>query len=297
LSERSRSPTRPSPGSIDARVAAGRLRLRAAGIAAEEAGLDARLLAEHALGWTTARLLTDGARTPPAAFAATYDALIERRARREPTAYILGSKEFWALRFDVSPAVLVPRPETELVVAAALARLPGSDAPVRIADVGTGSGCLAVALAVERPNAQVVATDASVAALEVASINASRHGVSSRVRFLMSDLLGADADGFDMIVSNPPYVPDRDKDALPPEVRDYEPSSALFAGPDGLTVIRRLLPLAAERLVVAGWLIFEFGFGQAEAITQLVAATPALTLWGVDRDLAGIPRVAIVQRA
>jgi release factor glutamine methyltransferase len=297
LSEQSRPARPPSPGNIDACVAAGRQRLREAGISAEEAGLDARLLAERALGRNTARLLSYGAQAPPPGFDATYDALIERRARREPTAYILGSKEFWALRFDVSPAVLVPRPETELVVAAALDRLPVADAAVRIADVGTGSGCLAVALAVERPNAQVVATDVSRAALVVASANARRHGVSSRVRLIASDLLGTDDSDFDVIVSNPPYIPDRDRDALPPEVRDYEPASALFAGPDGLTMIRRLLPLAGERLIGEGWLIFEFGCGQADAITQLVAGTPALTLRGIERDLAGIPRVAIVRRA
>lgn len=281
---------------IHARVAAARHRLREAGIPSDEADLDARLLAESALRWDAARLFAHANEQEPAGFVYEYGTLVTRRAAREPMAYVLGRQEFWGLEFEVSVAVLIPRPETELVVDAALETFAGPIASIDIADIGTGSGCLAVTLAHERPNARVVATDVSGAALDVARRNAARHGVSARVQFLEADLLGPIEQPFDLIVSNPPYVPERDRATLQPEVRDYEPPAALFAGDDGLSVIRRLVDNAAVRLKPEGFMIFEFGFGQADAVQAIVAAAPGLALVQVRSDLQRIPRVAIATR-
>ena len=274
-------------------VASARQRLRDAGIPGDEADLDARLLAEHVLKWDAARLLTHAAEPEPARFAEQYGEVVTRRAAREPMAYVLGRQEFWGLDFEVSPAVLIPRPETELIVEAALAAFPDSKTPLDIADVGAGSGCLAVALAHERPKARVVAIDLSRAALEVARRNAVRHRVAARIELAEGDLLAGINRAFDLIVSNPPYVPNRDRATLPPEVRDHEPHGALFAGDDGLSVIRRLVDHAVARLKPAGLLIVEFGFGQADAVKALITQTPGLSLLEVRRDLQGIPRVAI----
>jgi release factor glutamine methyltransferase len=192
---------------------------------------------------------------------------------------------------------LIPRPETELIVEAALERFP-AEASIRAADVGTGSGCLAVALARERARARVTATDISARALEIAAVNARRLGVEDRVTCRRGDLLdGVDAhERFDLIVSNPPYVPDGERAALQPEVREFEPADALFAGADGLAVIRRLIPEAAARLARHGWLIFEIGQGQASAVADLVRATPSLGPVAFKPDLQRIPRTAIAQR-
>lgn len=272
-------------------------RLRAAGIAAGDAGLDARLLARDALGWDAARYLQSGRDPAPAGFAERFGALIDRRRAREPVAYIRGRQEFWGLDFEVTPAVLVPRPETELVVEAALELWPDRRATVAVADVGTGSGCLAVALARELPNATTLATDVSAPALAVARRNAARHGVSDRITFVHTDLLsGVDA-AFDLIVANPPYVREVDVATLPPEVARYEPAAALFGGTDGLAVIRRLVSEAAAGLKTPGVLLFEFGFGQATAVTELISATMGLTMVALKPDLQGIPRTAIVRRA
>lgn len=281
---------------IHDRVAAARKRLRDAGIPGDEADLDARLLAQHVLGWDAARFMTDGHAAAPATFARDYDALVSRRTAREPVAYILGTREFWGLAFEVSPDVLVPRPETELIVDAALEAFPGRLAAVQIADVGTGSGCLAVALAHERPNARVVATDTAAGALKVAGRNAVAHGVASRITFVETNLLDAVEHGIDLIVSNPPYVPEADRTTLQPEVRDYEPAAALYAGDDGLSVIRRLAAQAVARLTTSGFLIFEFGAGQAGPLQDLIRLQQGLELVGVRPDLQGIPRVAVCRR-
>jgi release factor glutamine methyltransferase len=278
---------------IHAQVAAARARLRAAGIPWDEADLDARLLAEHVLGWTTERFFADGDRTPPAGFADRFDVLVARRCAREPFAYIVGRQEFWGLTFEVSPAVLIPRPETELIVEAASEVLHDLSAPL-VADVGTGSGCVAVAIAVER-TAPIVATDLSDAALAVARRNAARLGVADAIRFLRTDLLDGVDDRFDLVVSNPPYVREGDRAGIQPEVR-YEPGEALFAGHDGLDVIRRLIPAAVDRLKPGGTLIFEFGFDQDEAVQELISSAAGLTMVGLRRDLQDIPRVAIARR-
>jgi release factor glutamine methyltransferase len=283
--------------SIHDLVAHARQRLAVAGIAQAEANLDARILAEHALGWDAARFFTDGTEPAGAEFEGRYRHLVERRAAREPMAYIIGRQEFWGLSFDVSPATLIPRPETELIVDAALERFGDRFTALTVLDVGTGTGCLAVSIAVERPSALVVASDISADALGVAARNADQHGVSDRIEFIRSDLFERISGRFDLIVSNPPYVAGRDRDSLPPEVRDHEPAEALFGGADGLDVIRRLLTDAPRFLNDGGSLVFEFGFGQAEALEQLIAASPGLTMVAVKGDLQGIPRIAIVTRS
>ena len=266
-----------------------------AGIPREEAALDAEVLARHVLDCDRATLLTRTRDPLPSAFDRLYHALIARRVTREPVAYIVGHREFWGLEFDVSPAVLIPRPETELIIEEALASLPRRDVVRHIIDVGTGSGCLAVTLAVEFPPAQVTATDTSREALEVAYRNAIRHNVVGRIAFVQGDLLQDVAGPADLIVSNPPYVPAGDVATLQPEVARYEPSSALYGGDDGLDVIRRLFGSARQHLADGGWLIVEFGFGQEAAVRE--AAREAG--WNVARmrsDLQGIPRIAVLRR-
>ena len=281
---------------IHERVVRARQRLRTAGVSVDEADLDARLLAEHVLGWTTEYFFGHADEAAPPGFDAPFDALIHRRASREPFAYIVGHQEFWGLDIEVSPAVLIPRPETELIVEAACGLFPDPSGALAIADVGTGSGCIAVALARERRRAVILATDESEAALAVARRNAERLGVAGRITFRHADLLEDVNDRFDLVVSNPPYVRDIDRAGIQPEVR-FEPSGALYAGADGLDVMRRLVPQAAERLKPGGTLIFECGFWQADAVSQLISSAPGLRMVGLRNDLQGIPRIAIAQRA
>jgi release factor glutamine methyltransferase len=279
---------------IQARVAEARLQLCKAGIRADEADLGARLLAQHVLGWTTERFFTDRADLEPPHFAARFDSLVDRRAAREPLAYIVGRREFWNLEFEVNPAVLIPRPETELIVEAAL-ELVSRSAPAAIADVGTGCGCLAVALACERPNARIIASDISGDALAVARRNAERHGVIDRIEFVQGDLL--DPIGIcDLIVANPPYVVDRARPALGPEVRDHEPGVALFGGDDGLRLVSRLIHGAPAHLRAGGHLAFEFGLGQDDEIEKMLSNAPELTAVAFRRDLQGIARTAVTRR-
>ena len=294
------------------RIQDARQRFERAGIEPAEAAVDADDLARHALGgWERGQLLVRQHDACPAGFAGVFDTLVRRRERREPTGYIIGHREFWNLDIEVGPGVLVPRPETELLVEETLARLsaggpetdsrpalaPGARAArLRIADVGTGSGCIAVALARWLPSAKVIAIDASDGALAVARRNAVRHDVSDRVRCVRGDLLAGVAGPFDAVVSNPPYVPAPDIAGLQPEVRDYEPAQALSGGLDGLEVIRRLVPEGAAVLGPGGWLLFEFGFGQADGVRAIIAAEPRLELVETRLDFAGIPRVAVARR-
>ncbi len=281
-------------------VAAARQRLMPAGIPPDEAALDARLLAQDILAWDAARFHTEGSSPPPPDFAARFEALVTRRAAREPLAYIVGHREFWNLRFDVSTAVLVPRPETEIIVEAVLELFPERLAPFAACDVGTGSGCLAVAIAHERPAARVWATDTSAAAVAAAARNVARHGLTQRVRAIEADLLGRQADGeepLDLIVCNPPYIPDSQRAGLQPEVRDYEPAQALFGGPDGLTFVRRLVAAAPAALRSGGWLVFEIGLDQADTVGALISSTDGLTMTELRRDLQGIPRTVVARRA
>ncbi|HEX7019710.1 MAG TPA: peptide chain release factor N(5)-glutamine methyltransferase [Gemmatimonadaceae bacterium] len=276
-------------------------RLKDAGIAPDEADLDAQLLAAEALGWDRTRFITSWRDPAPAPFLPAFGQLIARRERREPISQILGVREFWGLPFEVTRDVLTPRPETEGVIEAAIEHVSRAQArglirsPAIIQDVGTGSGCIAVALAKELPEVQLIAVDVSAAALAVARRNARRHGVADRIAFLHRDL-SAEEDDVDAIVSNPPYIPTPDRDSLPPEVRDYEPPEALFAGEDGLQVIRLLVASASTDLAEGGLLIFECGVDQAPAIREMIANTTALELVEIRPDLAGIPRTVVARR-
>ena len=276
------------------RVSQAGRRLAAAGIDARDAAFDAEVLARHALGWDRAAYLARWREPAPAAFGDRFDRLIARRRRREPVARITGSREFWGLDIEVTPAVLVPRPESELLVETALARLGDRTARWAVADVGTGSGCLAVALARELPRARVAATDICPEALAVARRNAARHGAADRVTFHRTDLLDGLPGRFDLIVSNPPYVPDGVVGALAPEVSRHEPAAALRGGPDGLDTVRRLVAAAAGRLRAGGWLVMEIGAGQARDAAD-IGGRAGMRVVAAHRDLQGIPRAVVMR--
>jgi release factor glutamine methyltransferase len=281
--------------SVHDRVAAARRRLRDAGLSTAEADLSARVLAEHLLGWTTERLFADGIDPEPDGFNRRYDEAVARRAAREPLPYIVGEREFWGLPFEVTKDVLIPRPETELIVEAALELHADPGEEIVVADVCTGSGCLAVAIAHERPSANLVATDISDAALVIARRNALRHHAASRIRFVRTDLLGGVSDSFQLIVANPPYVRSGDRAGLQPEVRE-EPEVALYSGKDGLDAIVRLIADAPARLRAGGHLVFEFGLGQDPEVERYLHASPALELVEIKRDLQGIARTAVARK-
>ena len=259
-----------------------------------DAHRDALVLMLHTLGISRAALHANPDRIHTPAEQAAYDAAVQRRLRSEPIQYITGEQEFYGLALHVTPAVLIPRPETEHLVEAVLAEL-NAAAPLQILDVGTGSGAIAIALAHYLPQAQVTAVDLSPAALEVAVSNAARHQLTHRIRFVASDLLDGLARGetFDAIVSNPPYVSTDDRDTLDLQVRDYEPASALFAGPHGLDIYRRLIPQARAALTANGLLALEIGHGQRDAIADLLSGWKAVRFVN---DLQQIPRVAIARK-
>lgn len=273
----------------------GRGRLAAAGIAA--AALEARLLLEQAAGLDRASLLSQ-ARDPVApAAAARYERLLAQRERRVPLAYLAGEREFWSLRLKVDPRVLVPRPETETLVEAALERLsPGAS----VADVGTGSGAIVIALALELGCGEFFGTDRSAGALAVARENAAAHGLGGRIDFRLGDLLAplsCRVGSLDALVSNPPYIPTAELAGLQPEVRDFEPRDALDGGPDGLAVIRALVAGAPPLLRSGGWLLLEIGAGQGAAVLALLEGNGAFEGISCRRDLAGIERVVVARRA
>jgi release factor glutamine methyltransferase len=277
-------------------VAAARNRLREAGLSPIEADLGARLLAEHVLGWETTTYLTSAHEVPPYGFSDRYDPLVARRAAREPLPYITGRREFWDLSFEVSPAVLIPRPETELIVEAALELLPSKTQALTIVDACTGSGIVAIALARECPAARIIATDISNEALDVARRNAVTHGVGDRVQFVCGNLLDPIREPVDLIVCNPPYVAEASRPGLQPEVRDYEPSVALFGGRDGLQLLARTVEGAPARLRRGAYLIFEFGCGQDVEVEEMVSQQPQLELVALRCDLQGIARTCVAQR-
>ena len=262
--------------------------LRAAGV--EEPRLDAEVLLAEASGWGRAALVADpGAEVPPAA-GRRFGELVRRRLRREPVAYVLGRKGFRSLELAVDRRVLVPRPETELLVELALEVRPES-----VLDVGTGSGAIALAIADELPGCAVTATDTSPAALEVARVNAERLGLNDRVRFLEGTV--PEEEGFDLILANLPYVAERDWPSLQPEVTQWEPREALLAGPDGLDAYRVLLKKSAGLFArhtnqKSGGLAVEVGEGQAVAVAEFFREAG---FGGIERrrDLAGIERVVI----
>jgi release factor glutamine methyltransferase len=283
---------------VQERVAAARRTLSDAGIGATEAAISARVLAEHVLGWDTSRYLTSWHEPEPSGFGERYGEAVARRAAREPSAYITGRREFWGLPLEVCPAVLIPRPETELIVEAAIGIF-GGDRRRRldVADACTGSGNLAIALAHELERASIVATDISADALQVGRRNAERHGVADRIRFVRTSVLDGIEGPFDLIVANPPYVRRDDGPALQPEVRDYEPDVALFGGVRGTEIVAAFVEQGAARLRPGGYLMVEFGFGQEVVADALIAATPGLSLIGLGRDLQGLARMAIARKA
>ncbi len=281
--------------SVAQHIANAAARLRAAGLPNDEARHSASVLARHILGWDQAALLTRGLQPAPAAFAPAFDALTKMRERNEPVAYILGEREFYGRRFAVTPAVLIPRPETELVIDEALTYLqPGAASPL-IVDIGTGSGCLAVTLALECATAHVIAIDISEAALEVARGNAARLEATN-VQFRLGSYFADVAEPVDLAVANPPYIAERERSTLAPDVRDFEPPQALFSGEDGLDHIRMIVNQCATRLLMGGHLIMEIGHEQAATVTQLVNATASLRLIEIKNDLQSIPRVAVIER-
>ncbi len=260
----------------------------------ESPRLDAEVLLAAVRGCQRIMLYTAFDEPVNEAMRGRFRELIRRRGEGEPVAYLVGEKEFFSLPFTVTPATLIPRPETEGLVVRLLdlCKQRAVAAP-RILDVGTGSGAIAVTLAKQLPTANLVATDCSEAALAVAAVNAERHGVADRVRCVACDLLEhpATAGSWDFIVSNPPYVREDEFNGLPPDVRLHEPRQALVGGPTGCEVIERLLPAAAARLAPGGWLLIEVGPSTAAAAAGLIAATAGLVAEPTLRDAAGLLRI------
>jgi release factor glutamine methyltransferase len=283
-----------SVATLHATMAAARGRIVAAGVPSDEAAVDVDLYVRTILGWDRARLIIEQSSATPDALEPRFSQWVERRTRREPSAYIIGTREFWGLDLIVSPAVLIPRPETEFIVEEAL-RLLDRTRPTRIADVGTGSGNIAVSLAHEVRDSQVVATDVSADALVVAQQNAERHGVADRVTFVCTSYLAGVDGPFDLIAANPPYVREIDKPGLSPTVR-HEPDVALFGGQNGMRDIEGVLDSAVPLLRAGGWFLMEFGLGQEDDVRARIAARPALRLERVIADLQGIPRTAVAER-
>lgn len=270
-------------------------RLRAAGIA--DAVLDADLLLRHVTGWDRATLLARPEAEISSRALSLYRSLVDERAKRRPLQHLTGVQAFWRHEFIVTPDVLIPRPETEVLVEASLALLRVRPQSV-VADVGTGSGCIALSIAAEAGEAQVHAIDISPPALAVARQNAERLGLADHVRFHEGDLLEplSRLEGrLDLVVSNPPYVDPADAASLAPEVRDHEPALALFPPGDSLAIFRRLLAQAALFLRPGGHVVVEVGLGQAEAVSILAAAA-GLEVERVLHDLSQIPRAIVARR-
>jgi release factor glutamine methyltransferase len=221
-----------------------------------------------------------------------YETALSERTRGVPAQYITGHQEFWGMDLIVSPAVLIPRPETEHVIETVL-ELCSADPATRIVDVGTGSGCIALALAKELPGAEIHATDLSTGALEVARANAARHQLNRRIHFHQTDLLAGLSGQFDIVVSNPPYVGESEEDTVQLEVRKFEPRNAVFAGKTGTEVVARLIPQAKQILRPGGWLIMEFSATIADAVRNLLEGWQDVR---VKPDLQSIPRVAMAQK-
>jgi release factor glutamine methyltransferase len=284
----------------DRRIAAMRrdlaARFRTGGI--DSPDLDARLLVGHALGLDHAGLVRDGERALGRADVVGIEALAARRLAGEPVARIPGVKEFWGLPFQVTPAVLVPRPDTETVVETALALIDRDGARarrLRIADLGTGSGAILIALLRELPDARGVGTDCDTAALATARANATRLGVAARASFVACDFGAALAGGADLIVANPPYIATDEIAALAPEVRDFDPRGALDGGPDGLGAYRAIAADMGRLLAPGAHVVMEIGAGQADAVSTLAAAARLGSI-AVAPDLAGIGRVVSARR-
>jgi release factor glutamine methyltransferase len=271
-------------------------RLATAGI--ESSRLDAELLLAASAGVTREAVVIGSIDLSPAILK-RFDALIARREKREPIAYIVGHKEFYSLDFEVTPAVLIPRPETEFVVTAALESIAGK-ADARVLDIGTGSGAIAIAIAVNAPRAHLTALDISADALAVASRNALRHQVQDRMTLRRADCFdvldgGEPLGTFEVVLSNPPYLDDAEIAGLEPDVRGYEPRIAMNAGVGGMEIHRRIIAGAFAHLAVGGELVLEVAMGQAEVVTKLIGET-GLRVVAVINDFAGHPRVVRARR-
>ena len=258
--------------------------------------LNAELLLMFVLGQERAYLYAHPERELTAEEQDRYDEVIRERARGCPTQYIIGHQEFWGLDLLVSPAVLIPRPETEHLIEAVLELIKRREPEekLRLVDVGTGSGCIALALASELPQAEIHACDLSDEALEMARANAARLGVENRIAFRKSDLLSAYAgETFDFVVSNPPYVGESEADKVQRQVREFEPKVAVFSGQEGMDIYRRLIPQAKEALKPGGWFAAEIGFSAESKVRELLAGWDEVQ---VTPDLQGIPRVIAARR-
>ena len=262
--------------------------------------MNAELLLMFTLGCDRAYLFAHPERELTAEEQSRYEEAIEQRARGIPAQYITGHQEFWGMDFIVTPAVLIPRPETEHVIETVLklndgGRASSSGYLPHIVDVGTGSGCIALALAKELSHAEIHATDISSAALEIARTNAARHQLERRIHFHQTDLLrGFDRDAFDFVVSNPPYVGESEEDQVQLEVRKFEPRNAVFAGTTGLEVIERLIPQAHAVLKPGGWLVIEISGTIADRVKLLLDGWNQVQ---ITNDLQGIPRVISAQKS
>ncbi len=257
--------------------------------------LEARLLVGHVLGLSREAMVAHPQRPVAAAEARAVDGLVARRQRGEPLAYILGEREFWSLPFAVNPDVLIPRPDSEAVVETALSHLDDRDRPVRILDLGTGSGCLLLALLHECENATGVGVDCSQAALRVARSNAGRLGLDERCSFVCANWGGGLAGRFDLIVSNPPYIDAQSFARLDPTVRCFEPAVALLAGADGLDAYRALSAHLERLLALGGLAVVELGAGQRHGVARLLAAA-GLGAIAVGHDLCGHERCLTLRR-
>lgn len=252
--------------------------------------LDAEVLLAHTLQCDRSWLYAHPHAPLPADASRMFSVFIRRRATHEPVAHLLGEREFFGLPFFVSPAVLIPRPETELLVEYVLARVSPS---ARIVDVGTGSGCIAVSLAVQLPSARIFAVDISAAALVVAQRNIARHNVTARVSLVQTDLLTGLRGKFDAIVSNPPYIAPVERSTLPPDVREFEPAQALFSEDDGLAHLVRLLKDAPKMLLPGGLLLLEFGAAQGAAILSVTKQMHPTASLSIVQDLGGRDRLLV----
>lgn len=264
----------------------------------ESPRLDAEVMLAFVLDWQRVALYTHYEETVGERARGAFRDLVRRRAEGSPVAYLVGRKEFYSLTLEVSPAVLIPRPESEFVVVELLEAMKQVVCP-RVVDIGTGSGCIAIACAHRNPSARVIAVDLSPAALELAGKNAERHGVADRVEFRLGDLLEpvASETPFDAIVSNPPYIPSGDIPGLEAGVRDYEPHLALDGGPDGLTLVSRLIEQAVPLLKPGGHLILEIGTAQEQPVRERIASRGQFQLAPTIHDLQKHPRVIRAVRA
>ncbi|TWU23790.1 peptide chain release factor N(5)-glutamine methyltransferase [Bythopirellula polymerisocia] len=270
------------------------------GKGADSPRLDAEVLLAHARGCQRIELYTAFAEEPAEAVRTAFRELVSRRAMGTPVAYLVGQREFFSLSFEVTPDVLIPRPETEQLVVRALdlAKEMKSAEPLKIADVGTGSGAIAVCIAKHFENCSVTAIDISPAALDVARRNAEKHGVAERIKFVAGDLFStlSSTEKYSLVLSNPPYVSSEEMADLAPDVRDYEPHLALDGGEHGTEVIERLIAQSPGYLLSGAWLLLEVGATNAERVEALISQDSELELQETLKDIAGLPRVVQAKR-